>query len=173
MASVPLPHQFAVGEEVTSTNINTYYSGISFLQNPPAFKLVKTSAQSIAGGAFLAASWDLASIDTYGGWTAGAPTRYTVQCPGVYWISANIGWFPLASSAILTEAYLAVGGSEFTETLGTNTGSIVTGDTTSTWAGGTLLSLAVGNYVEFYVLQTSGAAHNIVSGQISGFWIHA
>jgi hypothetical protein len=173
MASVPLPHQFAVGEEVTSTNINTYYSGISFLQNPPSFKLVKTSTQSITSGSFQAASWDLASIDTYGGWTAGLPTRYTVQCPGTYWISGNIGWVPFTPTNILTEAYIAVGGSEFTETLGTNDSAIVSNDTTATWTGGTLLSLAIGNYVEMYVFQSLGSAHGIISGQLCGFWMHS
>lgn len=174
MATVPLPHQFAVGEVVTSSNINTFYSAISFLQQPPAFKLITTVNVPIGTGAFHSVSWNNAAIDTYHGWVVGTPTRYTSQCPGFYWISANVGWNTgVAAAGHTSVGILSVNGATFGETDALNNFSQDTGFTSTVGVGGSLLYLNVNDYVEYQVLQDTGASQNITQGQLVGFWVHS
>lgn len=102
MATVPLPHQFAVGEEVTSTNINTYYSALSFLENPPICNVIANTTQSITN-AWTKVNFNQNIFDTYNGHsTVTNNTRYTAQVAGYYYIYAVIPINPTTTSGMAT-----------------------------------------------------------------------
>jgi len=172
MASVPTPHQFVVGEDATATNINTYYSGISFLQNPPAFKLITTSTVTIPNNTFTAVTWNDPVLDSYGGWNSGAPTRYTAQVAGYYFLAGNTGWAPAVDNGHTCVSVIGVNGTQFTETDYLNNTPNNTGFTGGGMFGSTIIFLNVNDYVEYITLQDTGASRTISQGQMIGFWLH-
>lgn len=178
MATVPVPHQFAVGEQATSTNINTYYSGIQFLENPPVCQLYQATFQTIGTGSPTAITFDGSVTDTYNGHSnVTNNSRYTFQVAGTYLLAGSSAWSGNATG---------VRGSEFVIN-GTTTvpGSQIilaaipsAGNNTNVPATTCLVKVNVNDYVELYGVQTSGGnlATQTGSGNASTmmvYWVHA
>ncbi len=175
MATVPLPHLFAVGEVVTADNINTYNSGIAFLENPPLCVMYQAGAQSIPNAALTAVIFDTNEVDTYNGHSLVTnPTRYTSQVAG---------WYELSGVGSLVS-----GAGTFRVTTWAKNGTAVPGGSTilppvsgvgtSIPAVTREVFLALTDYVELQIEQNTGGALNtsVVAGQQSMAtirWVHA
>lgn len=166
MATVPVPHQFAVGEVATADNINTYYSGISFLENPPIALIYQNVGQVIGTGTGdTTLTFDSTLVDTYGGHSNTINnSRYTSQVAG--WYRAN-GY---CSFGINGTGYRSVG----IKKNGTFIQSSVMQGVPSSAGWGTFATpttyvfLNVGDYLEVIVSQTSGGNLTNVVGAPTG-----
>jgi len=178
MASVPVPHQFVVGEVVTADNINTFYSGISFLENPPIASLYQINPQSVGSGSATPIVLDGSLIDTYNGHsTVTNNTRYTFQVAGTYLIGSSTAWQPNATGA--RAATLRLNGSSLLIgsqiILPTNTAG---GVNTNVPATTVMTQVSVNDYVELLGTQTSGGSLSTQNGSNNTstmfvMWIHA
>lgn len=102
--TIPASYSASPGAYITSAMWNTQItSGVySFGFNPPYFKGIATTTQSIAsGGAWAALTMTSAVTDTEGGWSSGTPTLYTIQTPGRY-LAISTVTMPTAGSADVT-----------------------------------------------------------------------
>jgi hypothetical protein len=176
VASVPLPHQFTVAEAVTSANINTYYSAISFLENPPIAILYQSgSVQAVANNTDVALQLNNTVIDTYGGHSNSTNnTRYTAQVAGYYQVMGTgslqvngvggrlVRLRKNGSTEIPTSAAEQPPSSDFNCVMSTPS---------------VQLFLAVNDYVEVVMFQDSGGSLNTVTTTqyASGLqirWVH-
>lgn len=179
MASVPTPHQFAVGEVVTADNINTYFTAISYLENPPIASLFQSVAQNVlTSGSATPITFDGSLIDTYNGHSISVNnTRYTFQVAGIYLCAGSSAWVPNATgvrtSSFRLNGTTALIGSQIT------TQAITTGGVNTNVPATTVVTQAnVGDYIELLGTQTSGGA---LSTQVGGnntstmtiVWLHA
>src|SRR4051794_26326700 len=94
---VPVPYTWTVGDISSAALLNAQARDTaSFLLNPPIFEAIQTSTTTaVANTTWTPIAWsDPAGIlaDPYGGYTAGAPTRYTAQVAGWYQVSGSIAW---------------------------------------------------------------------------------
>ncbi len=177
MATVPLPHLFAVGEVVTADNINTYNSGITFVENQPLCVMYQVGVQSIPNTTVTAVIFDTNEVDTYNGHSLVTnPTRYTAQVAGWYQLSgvgafaANVTGYREAAwnkngAAIPASASLVMA------VTATGVGTLVPAPTRSVF-------LALNDYVELVVQHNSGAGLNTsVAAQQQSMatirWVHA
>ena len=178
MASVPTPHQFAVGEVATADNINTYYSGISYLENPPIASLYQINSQNINNNSPTAITLDGSLIDTYGGHsTVTNNTRYTFQVAGVYLIGGSVAWSPNASgvragSLLLNGVSPLIGSQIIIPTI------TIGGVNTNVPTTSVMTQASVGDYVELLGTQTSGGILGTNTGTNNTstmfvMWIHA
>lgn len=88
--AVPIPYTWQVGDAATAALLNAQVrDSVTYLLNPPAFTAAQTSTQSIPTGAITTLTWPTPTVDTYGGWASGTPTRYTPQVAGYYDIAAT------------------------------------------------------------------------------------
>lgn len=178
MATVPLPHQFAVGEAATSTNINTYYSAISFLENPPIATMYQANPQTIASGGEVAIALDSTSFDSYNGHSnVTNNTRYTFQVAGMYLVAGLVAWSPNATG--IRAASLRLNGT--TDVIASqvilqtvSTGGINCNVPTRT----AVIQVNVNDYVELMGTQTSGGNLATQTGSpnqcgLSVCWLHA
>lgn len=146
-------------------------NAIGFLTNPPIATLVQTSVQATTSTITVALTWPTPTVDTYGGYAAGNPTRYTPQVPGYYLIVGNVGFAANATggrsaqvakngAAVVNEASVGNAGAVFTT---------VVGVTSLVFCNGTT------DYLELNADQNSGAGINTVVGRTSFtvMWIHA
>lgn len=175
MASVPVPHQFAVGEVVTADNINTYYQGLTFAQGVPICQVFQSGTQTIGTGNTVI-TMNNTVFDTYGGHSNSVnSSRYTAQVPGYY-------------------LFMGVGTSNDTGTTNgfwggwLKNGSFVNGSLTNApggvagrgrcWAIASLIiQMNANDYVEMFESSTIGTAGTInTTGQITSWnvmWVHA
>lgn len=174
MATVPLPHLFAVGEDVTADNINTYYSGISFLENVPIFDGTQATPQSVNNNTFTAVVIDTNVVDTYNGHsTVTNNTRYTAQVAGWYLPTAGAAWNTSAGGGI-RDFRFNKNGTAIAGTLSSYPG------TASATTGGSpnsrMVFLNINDYVEFIAFQSSGGAlsFDTTTGVFFDMrWVHA
>ncbi len=175
MATVPLPHLFAVGEDVTADNINTYNSGIAFLENPPLCVMYQVGAQSIPNAALTAIIFDTNEVDTYNGHSLITnPTRYTAQVAGWYELS-GVGSFASSGGTFRLAAWnkngTGIAGATSLIPPNTTVGTAVPTPTREVF-------LALTDYVELVVEHNIGGASNtsVVAAQQSMAtirWVHA
>lgn len=178
MASVPTPHQFAVGELVTADSINTYYSAISYLENPPIASLYQITSQSVANGAAVPINLDGSLIDTYGGHSVSVNnSRYTFQVAGVYLIAGGTAWASNATgiraAAFQLNGTTVLNGSQAIVPTITSVGN-----NTNLPAVTVLTQANVGDYIQLLGTQTSGGSLSTQTGggntsTLTITWIHA
>lgn len=73
-------------------------SNISFLNSPPIFLASQATSQAITSGfTGLALTLGTPTIDPYGAWSGGSPTRFTPKVAGWYWVLGGFG-YPVNSS---------------------------------------------------------------------------
>lgn len=148
-------------------------NAIGFLTNPPIATLIQTSTQSIPTSASTAVTWPTPTVDTYGGYASGTPTRYTPQVAGYYLCIGNLG-FAATSAVGARDAQIEKNGTTVVNEVGVgNAGtaySTVIGVVSMVFCNGT------SDYIELYANQNSGGAlASVVSGRTSltVMWIHA
>lgn len=168
------------GTPISSTTFGVpVANNLTVLANPPIAKMRNSVGQSIPNNTSTALTWDTEDFDTVGGHsTVTATSRYVCQTgyAGYYVVRAAAAW---ASSATgLRDIWIAVNGTE-------TPGSMITVEAppAGVWSQmtETTVLLAVGDYVEAVVLQTSGGALSTDTGGASSArqsrleiqWIHA
>lgn len=119
----------------------------------------RATNQSIPNSAYTAISFDAASFDSNGFWSAGAPTRLTVPAggDGVYIVSTEAHW--QASAVGNRGLALHVNGASYEgQVFGPNCGGV--GQPFQGFAK--QVELVAGDYVEIQAFQDSGGALNVL-----------
>jgi hypothetical protein len=146
----------------TAAKANIWEDGIFNAHQQPAVRVFHNAAQSISNNTLTALAFNSERFDTAGGTastqhdTATNNSRLTCLYAGKYQITGNFEWSTLPGGA---EIRIRLNGTT-TIAYGTMAGS------TSDWRRPsitTLYDLAVNDYVELMVLQTSGGAINVNS----------
>lgn len=168
---VPSPRTFQVNEVETGANLNSIRDALNFLLNPPHAVLTQTAVQSINSGGLVAVQFDGTTVDSYGGHSNTTNnTRYTAQVAGWYWVHGATVWTNNGTSNRGTELHKNASASAF------GTQALPAGSTnvfTAVAASGEV-QLAVGDYVELWAFQDTGAAINTHAGSyLDVFWMHA
>jgi len=173
--TVPRSAQKSSGQLITGAlwNAGEWALG-NFLLNVPMFRGRQSAAQTTADNVWLAMSLDVTDVDTDSGHSNSVNnSRYTCQVPGWYYVE---GYFALASGGNLSQFECAIA----------KNGSIVVGspqfllhqvDLQSLMAG-SLVQLAVGDYVETWGRQHTGGNLNTFAGTdlcpcMNLFWVHS
>lgn len=141
---------------------------VRFLHNPPIARVTANgTSQTIPSGSGTWTSVNMTAagetVDTYGGWSSGTPSRYVCQRAGLYFIA---GFVNLIESGGTNNGYRATrllvngttpyaGWTSIPQTSGnTGTGLYATG----------LIRMAAGDYVEVQAQQTHGSSLSLYSG---------
>lgn len=130
-------------------------------RRPPMCRVRRTTIQSIPSGVQTAVAFDLARYDTDGMWSAGMPTRLTIQTAGRYHVGFIASFDEPTGAGSLRGASLWVNGTLVIATVvvlprpgGSQTQlPVVSGD----------YAFAVGDYLEGRVVQDSGGAVPVFS----------
>lgn len=177
--SLPVPSQrtWATGDIVTAAMMNgNVRDAVNFLANVPLFVGEQTVAQSIPTAAYTAVTWDTNVIDTYSGHsTVTNPSRYTAQVAGTYRIYARSTFNASTAGARLAKVNKNGAGlqsSQIEYAVNPTTGQSIT--VYSEYE----VACIVGDYLEFAIYQSAGAAlSTYVTSPDGGFvvvqWIHA
>jgi hypothetical protein len=130
---------------------------------PPTFKAQQATGQSVPNlFTGLAVTWGSPIVDTYGGWSAGSPTRYTATTPGWYLLSGQIAYVPNSTGARVAQFELngstatAIGGCTIPSTTSSSYNLIV-GCTGIVFLNGST------DFVELWGYQDSGGGLNTVA----------
>jgi hypothetical protein len=128
---------------------------LSFWDNKPTASLNNTSF-TVPNNSFAAITWNTAQDDNWGGHSTGTnPSRYTAQVAGVYRFSG--AYSTVANSTGYRLVAWAYNGTEYntnTRSYNPNPSATVVN---SVVAGTVKIRMAVGDYVEMFVFQNSGA----------------
>jgi len=169
------------GTPISSTTFGVpVANNVTVLANPPIAKMRNSTTQSIPNNTSTALTWDTEDFDTVGGHSTVTNTsRYTVQAGygGYYLAHAAVAW---ASSATgVRDVWVSKNGTEIP-------GSMITVEAppAGVWSQITATivgPLVAGDYLEAFVLQTSGGALSTDTGGASSArqsrfeiqWIHA
>ncbi|MEU4296336.1 hypothetical protein [Kitasatospora aureofaciens] len=162
------------GNYLTSALWNAnVYNGLTYLLNRPMFEGYQSAAQSIANGSLTAVAIDTNLVDTYGGHsTTTNNSRYTCQtgAAGWYLVTCAAGFTANANGARALEIHkngtavkLGYAGTDDSRT-----------DIAAALQATAIVQLAVGDYLEGYVYQTSGGAlsTNPVATGMTVIWMH-
>lgn len=173
MATVPSPHQFAVGEIVTANNINTYFQGISFAQAVPIAYCYSTVTQAMTT-AFTdyPVVMNTANFDTYGGHSG---SRYTAQVAGYYLFQGVMSVTDTGTTVTFWTQWRKNGSTNSNQATRAP-GSV--GALARTWAAPAyMVQLNVNDYIEMIVTSGSGgqtmAATNPDICFWNVMWVHA
>lgn len=147
--------------------------GVNQALSPPIFSAYQSVGQNIATGfGGLAATLGTPEIDSYGGWSAGTPTRYTAQVPGWYLF---IGGFSFPVNSVGTRnAQIQKNGSTV-RSIGTCTNALsTTSFNLNMQALGLFLMNGTTDYVEMWGYQDSGSTLTTVASNtfLMGLKIH-
>jgi hypothetical protein len=159
----PTPRTWTVGEGLTAAKLNTdLRDGLNFLLAPPRAELYRTVNQAVANSSLVAIGFDAEVIDSDGGHsTSTNNSRYTAQTAGWFDCVCQAWWDTTASSSFRSTAAYVNGGSFARRTVG-GLASVPTYSPIAPCVA--TLFLNVGDYVEFKVLQLSGASVNVAGG---------
>lgn len=139
-------------------------ANVAFLLNKPVFQAQQASAQSVPSGfGGTAVIYTNPVIDSYGGWSAGSPTRYTAKVAGYYLVIGQLAFATNTTgnrvAQVLKNGNTAVSyGSMAIPTC--NTGSFNTSLNTT----GLVYMNGTTDYVEQICYQDSGGSLNTVVG---------
>lgn len=132
-------------------------TNLGVLANPPLAKLRNSVGQSIANNTGVALTWDTEDVDSVGGHSTVTNTsRYTCQTgyPGWYQVTACV-CFTGNATGTAREIYLEVNG---TAVSGSSAHTPPPSAQQIAVITSTPVELAVGDFVEAWVLQDSGGA---------------
>lgn len=161
------------GNFVTSALWNAnVYNGLTFAFNAPIFIGTQTSTQSATSGVTTAVAMDTTILDTYAGHSNTTNnTRYVCQQAGTYLVVGSCALSGSSTGNRLCE--IAKNGTVVTNGI---TVGLAPGSANGTQLQATaFVTLALGDYVETYVYQTSGGPLTTGANQsgMSAIWIHA
>lgn len=177
----PTPYQWNVGDVGSAALLNAQlYTGLTYLLNPPMFEAVQTATTTSVTSS---TSWtalpfsDAAGIitDTYTGYSASTPTRYTAQVAGWYWVCGCVCW---ASSSTGNRGIRLTKNGSPVQGGGTIIGGAAASQDTAIPSPVRKVFLnGTGDYVELNVMQNSGATlatafATDVSSSFSVFFAH-
>lgn len=155
MATVPPTRVWVAGEVVTDAFMNNNVSAVlNYLLAPPHFKGLQTVAQSIANSSFVALTYDSEVTDSVGGHSTVTNTsRYAAVYAGWYRKGGGCAFAGNATGRRLHRA--GVNGA----TVAASASSIPGSTAVLPWSFRyDEIFLNVGDFVEDFVLQDSGAA---------------
>lgn len=144
-------------------------TNVQFLSNTPLLSAVQTAPQTVTTSTITALTWPTPSVDTYTGWAAGSPTRYTAKYPGYYRIVGSVAFASNAtgsrSVAIRMNGVATDLNQVTTQANGFNT--VLQVESIQLFNGST-------DYFEVYVDQSSGGNLNTVVTltSVTAQWIH-
>lgn len=162
MADLPKVKVWTAGDQPNADGLNQVGYALKWLTNPPHAYIYQTSAQSTANAAWTAISFSAELRDTDTMWTAGSPTRLTINSSG-WWEFEYAIWWASAADTNWRLPSLRVNGTLFsTQTAGANNGQDII------IRGITDLYLYTGDYVELCSWQSSGGSLNTGGGSLTG-----
>ncbi len=171
--AIPVPYQWQVGDTGNAALLNAQlFNGLTFLLNPPLAVYAQSASQTFTtGGSAVALTWGTPTADTYGGYNAANPTRYTAQVPGWYQITVGVSVGANATGNRDIEIHK----NGVTTAIAQNVGAAPT--TTNNYAGdasGLVYLNGVTDYVEGCFFQSSGASLStiITATYLNALWIH-
>lgn len=144
---------------------------IRFLHNPPAARLTAAGgSQSIPSGAgtWTPVNWTTAgkSLDNYGGWSSGTPSRYTIQRDGIYLVAGLLAVNEPGSNsgyrAVRLRQTLAAGGTIIYP--GWACPPATSGTTGTAIYAVAMVRAAAGDYIETQASHTQGSALTVTPG---------
>jgi len=159
MPVVPVLPVLVAGAPYPSSSISAMLAVQAFLLKPPQARLRQIVSQSLPNGVPTALTFTAFDVDTdylgnQGHSNSVNPSRYTVNWPGQYECSGGVSFNANATGA--RGCYWAVSG---TRVLGCEVVTPTTpgGPNHGSTARGELIYLNIGDYVELWGYQTSGA----------------
>lgn len=123
--------------------------------NPRAY-LNNATTISIANNTATVVQWEAVSNDPWGHWTALAAGRLTVQIPGRYIATGQVRWATSATG--YRRVTVLLNGA----TIASQTDTAVSGVNHYQSITTSPMALVAGDYIQLEVLQTSGAALNVL-----------
>jgi hypothetical protein len=158
-----VPHTWVAGDDATSGNLQSLTQALLELQAPALFRLQQTVAQSVPNTTATGITFDAEDFDLDGGHNPVTNnSRYTAQTAGYYLfggavaIAGNVTGQRLARFAINGGP---IAGTQFGFVTVPNAGAMIMTATP------TPILMAVGDFVELQLSQTSGGAlSTLVSG---------
>lgn len=170
---VPPTAQKTAGDLITSALWNVGVVEFSnFITSVPTVRVRQGASQTLTSGSWAALGMNISDIDTDSGHSNSVNnSRYTCQVAGWYYAEGYLATTAGASSRF--EASIAKNG---TIVGGSATFLIKTNDLQSIVCG-TLVQLAVGDYIEVWGRQNSGANVSTFDGSdlapcMNAFWVH-
>lgn len=131
---------------------------LQFERNPPKLIVAQSVLQAIPNTTTTAITWPTPSVDTYGAYSAGTPTRATPKVAGTYLVVATIAY-----------AANATGGRNATifKNGATTIATASAGNATATWNSDIQVTFPVAfngstDYIEINANQNSGGSLNTV-----------
>jgi hypothetical protein len=179
---IPTQVQHSTGDLVTGRVWNSGPKALNdFLSNRPSFLGARgASFQSVANNTWTAVVWLAGLLDTDSGYSSAVnSSRYTCQVAGWYWVKGAVAWDGSGVSgasgagridtAVAKNGTIVVGSSQFL----TRANLVNSGQQASA-----LVQLAVGDYVELWVRQITGATQYLYSAYdtLNGLhvlWVHS
>jgi hypothetical protein len=180
MSNLPVPTQdtYTVGQILTSGSMNkNVRDGVNFAINPPVFKGLQGSGQSLSSGFLFAVSFDTTSIDSYSGHSNSTNnSRYTAQVAGVYRITGKVA-LPVNGTTGRRYATINLNGGELSdarnEAFPFNNSQ---GAVTQNLFVETIQLMNTGDFVEIVATQTSGSSMTLVTSPTQSSmtveWVH-
>lgn len=164
-----IPSVSQTWDPVTSAALNGMSSALTFLNNPPTFRVSGTAAQSI-GNATVAVLGlhSTPDYDNYSGWST-ALANYTAPLQGLYLMSPTVVWGTASSTSFRYCGLQVTAGGTTTNYQGpsyaaTQVGPGTTGTGLTSTAAVRVLSLNQGDKVAGYGFQNSGGALSLYTG---------
>lgn len=140
---------------------------LAFWNNKPSAELVLTTTQAVATGTNVQINFTSATYDNWNGWSAGTPSRYTVQVAGMYRIDGLIFW-ATGNATGLRDAQLYYNGALISASVAS--WATVPNAGTFTQSAGPVHQFAnVGDYFQLNAFQSSGSSLN--AGSVSSMLV--
>ncbi len=169
MPNIPVPKTWVDGDFATAPVMNTEIRDILnfLLNNRPVFAARRSATLSLTSGTQTVIPWDVRIIDSAGGWSATNPSRYTIQYPGKYKVSI-VGAIQGSTGGGERTAWARINGSatrwKIASQAPINSAAAITTVVSSIVLPYTF---AIGEYIEFQVMQTSGSTLNFAAADDS------
>lgn len=169
MATVPSPRTWTSSELVTAAKLNTdIRDAFNFLMAPPRCVLRKSGQQTISSGVLTAVTWDTELIDSDGGHsTVTNNSRYVAQTAGWYHLIASMVFYQPTDVGFY-ETFFIKNADGSTRQSRSDVHAMSTDIVVVSTSG--YMSLAVNDYVEAHVYQSSGADRSLESGNGSAIF---
>lgn len=165
MATVPSQATAAVGDPLTATLWNDdVRDAIAFLVDPPKCALT-TAAQATTNNVYALLSWDTEKYDNDAMHDLVTnPSRVTFKTAGIYLVSYNASWVANATGTRTVDVRLNAGGVQTNGTSVDFSRINAPAAGVSTTQGCFQARFAANDYIEFFIVQTSGGNLNTNPG---------
>lgn len=163
--SVPTTTYHTPGDPVTGRVWNYGPKALNdFLSLRPSFRGRSHTSQAVVNNTWTPVQYPISVMDTDGGHNVGVNnTRYTSQVPGWYWVKGSISWNPTGVTNVAARIDTAI----------TLTGGFIAGSSqfltkgnqvNSAQQASAIVFIQVGDYVELFVRQLTGATQSVDFG---------